>query len=485
MDRFYPVFRALGVSLALFSLTLLVPLIYSHVVHDGAESAYSLAFFSALGSGVLLWVLTRKHKRELKIREGFLMVVLIWSVLPLYASLPFYIQLDIGFTKAYFEAASGLTATGGTVLTGLDNLPRSINLWRHLMVWLGGMGLIVLAVAILPMLGIGGRQMFKTEIPSPMKDTKLTPRITQTAKGLWIVYAGITVSCILAYHWAGMNWFDAFCHGFSTVATGGFSTHDDSFAFWNSPAIEGTAIFFMLVGGMNFATHYFAITGRDFRAYLRDPEVYWFLVTLLVSVLLITFYLWEFRVYGNTTEALRYAAFNVISVATTTGFATTDYGLWPFFAPLWMLFLCSFVSCSGSTGGGIKMVRAVLLYKQVYRELLRAIHPNAVYPVKLGGSSVPQSMLFAVMAFGFIYMVSLVTLTLILTFTGLEIVTAFSAAVAMLNNTGPGLGSVVGPSGNYSTFTPFQTWVCSVAMLLGRLEIFTLLVVLTPAFWKK
>ncbi len=484
MQRFFPVFRALGGVLSLFSLALLVPLIHSHAIGDGAQEAYDLAFLATLGSGLLLWGLTHNHKRELQVRDGFLIVVLVWSVLPLFASIPLYVQLDISFTLAYFEATSGLTATGATVLSGLDQLPQSINLWRHLTIWLGGMGLIVLAVAILPMLGIGGRQMFKAEIPSPMKDTKLTPRIAQTAKGLWLVYVGITTACALAYRWAGMSWFDAVCHAFSTVALGGFSTHDASFAYWNSPLIEGIAIFFMLVAGMNFATHYVALTGRDLRTYLRDPEILWFLGVLLVSILLITFYLWEFRVYQNTTEALRYAAFNVVSVATTAGFANTDYSLWPFFAPLWMLFLCSFVSCSGSTGGGIKMMRAVLLYKQVYRELLRAMHPNAVYPVKLGGHSVPQNMLFAVLAFGFIYMVSLVTLTLVLSFSGLEIITAFSAAVASLNNTGPGLGSV-GPAGNYAGLTDFQTWVCSFAMLLGRLEIFTLLVVLTPAFWKK
>jgi len=484
MDRFLPVFRALGMLLSLFSLTLLVPLTYSHLIGDGAEAAYDLAFFATLGSGALLWGLTHSYKRELHVRDGFLLVVLAWSVLPVYASIPLYTQLDIGFTQAYFEAVSGLTATGATVLANLDSLPQSINLWRHLIIWLGGMGLIVLAVAILPMLGIGGRQMFKAEIPSPMKDTKLTPRIAQTAKGLWLVYVGITSTCALAYRWAGMSGFDAICHAFSTVALGGFSTHDASFAYWNSPLIEGVAIFFMLVAGMNFATHYVAITGRDLRTYLRDPEILWFLVVLLGSVLLLTFFLWGHHAYPSSSEALRHAAFNTISVATTAGFATTDYSLWPFFAPLWMLFLCSFISCSGSTGGGIKMMRAVLLYKQVYRELLRAMHPNAVYPVKLGGHSVPQNMLFAVLAFGFIYMVTLVTLTLVLSFSGLEIITAFSAAVASLNNTGPGLGSV-GPAGNYAGLNNFQTWACTFAMLLGRLEIFTLLVVLTPAFWKK
>jgi len=483
MERFLPVIRAFGMLLLLFSLTLLLPLATAHLFHDGAETAYDLAFFVTAGSGFLLWFFTRRYKRELNVRDGFLLVVLVWAALPIFAAIPFYTKLDIGFTRAYFEAASGLTSTGATTIPGLDSLPMSINLWRHLIIWLGGMGLIVLAVAILPMLGIGGRQMFKAETPGPMKDSKLTPRIAQTAKGLWLIYVGLTILCTLAYYWAGMDGFDAICHAFSTVSLGGFSTHDASFAYWNSPLIEGIAILFMLIAGMNFSTHYIAIADIDLRSYLRDPEILWFLGVLLVSILLIAFYLWGFHIYDGVTT-LRYAAFNVVSIATTAGFSSADYSFWPFFAPLWMLFLCSFVPCTGSTGGGIKMMRAVLLYKQVYRELLRAMHPSAVRPVKLGGRTVPNDMLFAVLAFSFIYMVSLVSLTLILSFSGMEIITAFSAVVASLNNTGPGLGEV-GPMSNYASFTQFQTWVCSFAMLLGRLEIFTLLVVLTPAFWKK
>ncbi|MDR0234540.1 MAG: TrkH family potassium uptake protein [Zoogloeaceae bacterium] len=484
MERFFPVIRAFGMLLALFSLTLLVPLAVAHFFQDGAETAYDLAFFVTAGSGLFLWFFTRRYKRELNVRDGFLLVVLVWSVLPVFAAIPFYTQLDVGFSGAYFEAASGLTSTGATVLPGLDLLPISINLWRHLIIWLGGMGLIVLAVAILPMLGIGGRQMFKAETPGPMKDSKLTPRIAQTAKGLWLVYVSITALCGTAYYWAGMDVFDALCHAFSTISLGGFSTHDANFAYWNSPLIESITILFMLIAGMNFSTHYIAIANIDLDAYLRDPEILWFLVVLFASILFITFFLWDANVYDTGLTTFRYAAFNVVSIATTAGFVSADYNFWPFFAPLWMLFLCSFVSCTGSTGGGIKMMRAILLYKQVYRELLHAMHPAAVHPVKLGGRSVSPNMLFAVLAFSFIYMVSLVSLTLILSFSGMEIVTAFSAIVASLNNTGPGLGEV-GPAGNYAGLSQFQTWVCSFAMLLGRLEIFTLLVVLTPAFWKK
>jgi trk system potassium uptake protein TrkH len=405
-------------------------------------------------------------------------------VLPIFAGMPLMFQLGISFTDAYFEAMSGLTTTGSTVLANLDTLPQSINLWRGMMVWLGGMGLIVLAVAILPLLGIGGRQMFKAETPGPMKDSQLTPRMTQTAKGLWGVYAVVTVLCILSLRWAGMTWFDAVMHSFSTMGLGGFSSHDASFGFWNSPAIEAVTVVFMLLAGMNFATMFLALYGRSFQPYLRDPEARWFLGITLGSVLGIAIYLWAMGTYPEFLTALRHSAFNVVSIATTTGFASVDYNLWPMFAPLWMLFLCSFATSAGSTGGGIKMIRAIILYKQVYRELMRSMHPNVVWPVRIGGDPVPQNILFAVLAFAFVYMCSIATMTLLLSFSGLEIVTAFSAVVASINNTGPGLNQV-GPATTYEVLTDFQTWVCSFAMLLGRLEIFTLLVVLTPAFWRR
>ncbi len=281
-----------------------------------------------------------------------------------------------------------------------------------------------------------------------------------------------------------MSWFDAVCHGFSTMGLGGFSTHDASFGFFNSPAIEFSAIVFMLIAGMNFGTLFLAVNGRSLRPYLHDPEAGWFIGVCLVSIFVVGLYIWKDGIYPDLDTALRHSAFNVISIATTTGYASVDFALWPIFAPLWMLFLSSFATSAGSTGGGIKMMRALLLYKQVYRELLRAMHPNAVYNVRIGGQVAPQPILFAVLAFAFMYMVSIVTLTLVLVFTGLDIVSAFTAIVASVNNTGPGLG-VVGPSTTYAVLEDFQTWVCIFGMLLGRLEIFTLLVVLTPAFWRK
>jgi trk system potassium uptake protein TrkH len=312
----------------------------------------------------------------------------------------------------------------------------------------------------------------------------MTPRLAQTAKGLWVVYSLITICCILSYRWAGMTWLDAIMHSFSTMGLGGFSSHDASFGFFDSPAIEAVCIFFMLITGMNFATHFMALSGRSFRPYIHDPEAKWFLIVTIGSVLGIAIFLDVHGVYPGFSEALRFSAFNVVSIATTTGFANTDYNLWPFFAPLWMLFLCSFATSAGSTGGGIKMIRAMLLYKQVYRELIRAMHPNAVHPVKIGTAVMPNNILFAVLAFAFMYMVSIVTMTLVLSFSGLEIITAFSAVVASINNTGPGLNQV-GPATNFGGLSDFQTWVCTFAMLLGRLELFTLLVVMTPAFWRK
>lgn len=484
MTRFAPVYRALGMIIMLFGLTMLVPLLVSYLNADGAQSAYDEAFLLTMFCGGLLWYRYRNCKRDLNIRDGFLMVVLVWTVLPAFAAVPLMIHLGITHTDAYFETVSGLTTTGSTVLSNLDSLPMSINLWRHQLVWIGGMGLIVLAIAILPLLGIGGRQMFKAETPGPMKDSKMTPRIAETAKGLWLVYVGVSIACIIAYKWAGMGWFDAICHGFSTMGLGGFSTHDASFGYFDSPAIEQVAIGFMLIAGMNFGTLFLAVSRRSIRPYLRDPEAGWFIGVCLLSILMIAIYIWKDGAYRDIETALRHAAFNVVSIATTTGYASVDFALWPMFAPLWMLFLSSFVTSAGSTGGGIKMMRALLLYKQVYRELLRAMHPNAVYNVRIGGQIAPQSILFAVLAFGFMYMVTIVSLTLLMTFTGLDIITAFTAIVASVNNTGPGLG-LVGPSTTYAVLEDFQTWICIFAMLLGRLELFTLLVVLTPAFWRK
>jgi trk system potassium uptake protein len=485
MNRLFPVINVLGIVILIFGFTMLVPLALSIWLNNVAQFVYYKSAAITIASGFMMWAVTRNYKRELKVRDGFLLVVLVWSVLPAFATLPLLFHLPyLSFTNAYFEATSGLTASGGTVLTGIDLLPPSINFWRTEMVWMGGMGLIVLAVAILPLLGVGGRQMFKAETPGPMKDTKLTPRIAETAKGLWLVYAGITFACAIAYKLAGMTWLDAVMHSFTTIGLGGFSSHDASFAHWNSPQIEGVAILFMLIAGINFASHFLAWREKSLLPYRYDPEAGLFITIILISCLMLTIYLWDMGVYPDLLTSLRYASFNTVSVATTTGYSNTDYNLWPIFAPLWILALCCFCSSSGSTGGGIKMIRAKLLFKQVFREMIVIMHPQAVTPVKLGNSVVSNQIVYAILAFLSIYLASIVSLTLILASSGLDFITSFSTVVACINNLGPGLNQV-GPAATFEGLTDFQTWVCSFTMLLGRLELFTLLIVFIPAFWRK
>ena len=485
MVRILPVLHILSHVIAILGAFMALPLGVSVVLDDGAAGAYDQAILVTGLAGVGLWAATRRHKRELQTRDGFLLVSLVWTVLPAFAMLPLLLYIPgLSVTDAYFETVSGLTTSGGTVLTGLDGLPASINIWRALLVWLGGMGIIVLAVAILPLLGVGGSQVFKAETPGPMKDNKLTPRMTQTAKGLWLVYLLITIACILALKVAGMNWVDAVVHAFSTMGLGGFSSHDDSYGYFNSPAIEGVTIVFMLMAGVNFATHFQVIRGAGIRTYRRDPEADLFLMVLGGSVLGIALFLLAHGVYPDFQTALRFSAFNVVSVATTTGFANTDFNLWPVFAPVWMLFLSCFCTCSGSTGGGIKMIRARLMFHQALREMTRIVHPRALVPVKLSGQPVENNIIFAVLAFMLMYGGTITIATMLLSATGLDIVTAFSATVACINNMGPGLNQV-GPATTYASLSDFQTWVCTAVMLLGRLELFTLIVVFTPSFWRR
>jgi trk system potassium uptake protein TrkH len=485
MHRLAPILHILGLIVMVFGASMLLPLTVSLVQGDDAQRAYDEALVITLVSGMLLWLVSRRHYREMRSRDGFLLVVLVWSILPLYASLPLMFYLPgLSFTDAYFEAMSGLTTTGSTVLAGLDDLPKSINLWRTQLHWLGGMGVIVLAVAILPLLGVGGRHMFRAEVPTPMKDTKLTPRMTETAKGLWLVYLLLTAACGIAYHLAGMEGLDALIHAFSTMALGGFSSHDASLAYYDSVALEVITMVFACLAAMNFASHFLFLRSRSFRVYLNDAEIRVFLSVVLASCLGLALYLWAKDIYLDFPSALRYAAFNTISLATSLGYVNDDYNAWPYFAALWMLFLCSFAACSGSTGGGIKMMRAKLLYKQLHRELVKLLHPSAQLPTKLGEHVVPNKIIYAVLAYFFVYVASIVTFTLALAASGLDVFTSFTAVVATINNTGPGLGQV-GPASNYAVLNDFQTWICTLAMLMGRLELFTLLVVLTPAFWRK
>jgi trk system potassium uptake protein TrkH len=485
MNKVLPITNVLGLMLMLFSLAFILPVGTSFWYQDGTAWEFLEAMIITLGGGYLMWLFTRRFKRELKARDGFLLVTLVWTVMAAFATIPLMGELrGLSFTDAYFETMSGLTTTGATTLTGLDTMPQAINMWRHELHWIGGMGIIVLAVAVLPLLGIGGRQLYKAETPGPMKDSQLTPRITETAKNLWLVYVGITVACILALKWAGMNWFDAICHAFSTLSLGGFSTHDASIGYYNSPLIEFVLIVFMLLAGMNFATHFLALRGRSFRSYLEDAEAKAYVLLMAVSCFGIGFYLWWMGTYANFWTALRHASFSVVSLASTTGFVTVDYSLWPIFAPLWMLFLSCVSVSSGSTGGGIKMIRTLLVFKQGWREMLLLIHPRAVVPVKVGDHAIANKVVFAVQGFIFLYFYSVVALTFLLLLSGMDFVSAFTAVIACINNAGPGLNQV-GPATNYQSLTDFQIWVLSFTMLLGRLELFTLLVLFTPAFWRK
>lgn len=485
MVRVIPVLYLLAFAIMILAGFMTLPLGISLLLDDGAATAYDESILITGVAGIVLWAFVRRQKQELQTRDGFLLVSLVWTVLPVFAMLPLLRHIPgLSVTDAYFEAVSGLTASGATVLSGLDALPASINLWRGLMVWFGGMGIIVLAVAILPLLGVGGSQVFKAETPGPMKDTKLTPRMTQTAKGLWLVYLALTIACLIAYKLAGMSWVDALMHAFTTTGLGGFSTHDSSFAYFDSPVIEVICIVFMLASSINFATHFRFMRGGGAGVYRRDPEVMVLLAVLALSVLGIALYLLSSGVYVSFWTAMRYAAFNVISVASTTGYANTDYNLWPVFVPVWMLMLSGFCTCSGSTGGGIKMIRARLMFHQALREMTRIVHPRAQVPVKLAGHPVENNIIFAVLAFMLMYGATITVCTMLLSATGLDIISAFSAAIACVNNMGPGLNAV-GPATTFAVLTDFQTWVCTVTLLLGRLELFTLIVVFTPSFWKR
>jgi trk system potassium uptake protein len=481
----FPVLNVLGAIIVIFAVTMVVPLAFAFFGSDAALPAYDNAILITLVSGGLLFVATRRFKRELQPRDGFLLVALVWTALPAFATLPLLLHVkDMSFTDAYFESMSGLTTTGATVMSGLDSLPMSINVWRHLLVWMGGMGILVLAVAILPLLGVGGAQVFKAESTGPLKEQKLTPRIRETAKGLYAVYFALSAACFLAYAGAGMDWADAFMVMCATMGLGGFVPYDASFAHWDSQRIENVAVLFMLLAGFNFSVHFLAWRRRSLWVYLADPEGKAFISITLGAVLLIAIFLTVNEVYPDFGTAFRHALFNTVSIATTTGFASVDYNQWPMFAPVLMLLLCCFATCAGSTGGGIKMIRAIILHKQALREFTRILHPRVINPVTIGGQVIENNVIFAVLAFMLIWGGALIVLTMVLLASGLDVITAFTAVVASLNNTGPGLNQV-GPATNYASLNDFETWVCSFAMLIGRLELMAVLVLVTPGFWRK
>ncbi len=488
MRDLLPVLRVLGMLMVMFALSMLLPFAVSWFTDDGIWRIYPWAIGITAAAGLSLWIGLDHFRRELQPRHGVILVTLVWVVLPLCAMLPLvlgmgHVGLSISFTHAYFEAVSGLTTTGATVLTGLDALPVSINVWRTFLQWLGGMGILILAVAILPLLGVGGAQLFRAEAAGPIKDTKLTPRMTETAKGLWGVYGVFSLACALAFWAAGMEPLDALMHMFATVSLGGLSSHDASFAYFDSPLIELIALVFMLLASCNFALYFVAMRKGRWDGFWRDPEMRATLAVLLGGGLIVALLLWAKGVYGPV-EALRYGIFHVVSVATTTGFTTVDYLSWPVFAPVLMLLLSGVATSAGSTGGGIKMVRMLILLKQARRELTRLVHPRAMQPVRLGNGVVDDRMIFSVLAFMLVYGATVITLSMVLLLTDLDPVTAFSAVLASVHCTGPGLGAL-GPSSNYAVLTDFQTWICTLAMLLGRLEILSFMALLSPAFWRR
>ncbi|OKB64389.1 potassium transporter [Serratia marcescens] len=482
--HFRAITRIVGLLVILFSGTMFIPGLVALIYRDGAGRAFSQTFFVALTIGLMLWWPNRKQKHELKPREGFLIVVLFWTVLGSVGALPFLFaeRPNLSLTDAFFESFSGLTTTGATTLVGLDSLPKAILFYRQMLQWMGGMGIIVLAVAILPILGVGGMQLYRAEMPGPLKDNKMRPRIAETAKTLWLIYVLLTVACALALWGAGMSVFDAIGHSFSTIAIGGFSTHDASIGYYASPTINTIIAVFLLISGCNYGLHFALLSGRSLKVYGRDPEFRMFIFVQLTLVVVCTLVLWGHGVYKTGMETLNQAFFQVVSMATTAGFTTDSIAKWPLFLP--MLLLCSaFIGgCAGSTGGGLKVIRILLLYLQGSRELKRLVHPNAVYTIKLGNRALPERILEAVWGFFSAYALVFIVSMLAIIATGVDDFSAFAAVTATLNNLGPGLGVV---ADNFTTMPAAAKWILVVTMLFGRLEVFTLLVLFTPTFWRE
>ena len=480
---FSAVQRVVGFLIAGSSLMMLPPVLVSLWYKDGTATLFLLCAAILLATGLLVFFPVRHAKQELRLRDGFLIVVSAWLALVLVGAVPFVFLTSphLSYVDSVFESMSGLTTTGATIVTNIDALPRAVLYYRQQLQWLGGMGIIVLAVAILPMLRIGGMQLYRAETPGPMKDSKLTPRITETAKALWLIYVGITLTCIFAYWLAGMKLFDAVGHAFSTVAIGGFSTHNDSLAFWNNPTVEVVAIIFMAIAGINFALHFTAWRRASAQPYFLDPELKVYASLLMVFAIIVSFALYLTGTYDSMLLSIRYGTFQVVSAMTTTGFTTAPFYMWTGFLPVLLICIAFIGGCAGSTAGGMKVIRVILLYRQSIREIQRLVHPHAVIPVKIGGQRTSDTVISAVWGFFFLYIANFALMTIMLTATGLDAETAYSAVGACITNLGPALGQA-GP--NYASLNDVAKIILSIAMLLGRLEIYTLLVLLTPAFWR-
>lgn len=485
MNVIFTIIHIFGVVTMGFSGLMATCLITAIIAEDGATYAFLLGTAVTLIAGALMFFPTLKRPKKVSRQAGFLLVSMTWTLMPVFCTLPLLLYMpQLSFIDAYFEVVSGLTTTGATVLSGLDNLPMSINLWRHELNWIAGMGIIIFAVAILPILGIGGMQLYKAETPGSVKESELPPRIAQTAKALWLVYAGISVACIIALRLAGMDWFDAVCHAFSAMSLGGFSTHDSNVGFFDSLPIEVVLTVFQLLAAINFATHFIALKKRSFNPYTDDMEARAFLILVLGSCVIAAYVLYDAGTYTDFFTALRHASFNLVSIAADCGFATQDFNQWPIFVPMWMLFLSCLSASSGSTGGGIRMIRTIILMKQARLELFKFIHPSAVKSLRIGDTVINSKIVTSVTGFIFLYFISIVILVFALLLSGLDFLSAFSAIIACFNNAGPGLNQV-GPASNYAGLSDFQTGVCIFAMLLGRVQIFSIVILFVPEFWKK
>ena len=468
-----------SVLVLFFSFSYIFPIVVSIIFDDGALHIFVKTLIAISLIGIIGLAATRNINNELSQKDGFVIIVMFWVVLSVAGSIPFYLS-GMSIIDSFFESMSGITTTGATVISNIDALPESVLFYRQMLQWMGGMGLIVLAIAVMPLLGIGGGQIYKTEIPGAMGEQRLTPRIKETAQALWSIYLGLTILCALLYYLGGMSAFDAISHAMSTVAIGGFSTHNESIGYFNSSTIEIICIVFMLLSAFSFTLHYFAIYKRKPLKYFYDPE-FRFFFSILLLVLAVSLFINSFTDYENSPN-FKEIVFHSVSMITTTGFSTSDTSDWPL-SVSFLLLVGAFVgACSGSVGGGVKSWRVMIMLNHAYSNIMKMIHPNSVISLKIGSRSVDDEVATSVWGFFSIYVISFMILLLAVLTSGLDLESAFSAVGACLNNLGPGLGAV---SENYSNISSFTKSILAFAMLLGRLEIFTLLVILTPMFWAK
>ena len=475
------IFNLLGILLTIFSLSFVPPLILSVIYDEQLSKIFLYSFIFLITLGFLMWFASRQKDLPLNISDGFIITTMFWVVLACAGSIPFYF-FGMSVNDAIFESVSGITTTGATVIVGLDELPKSLLIYRQLLQWIGGMGLIILAVAVMPTLGIGGSQLYKMELPGSHGNQKLTPKITDSAKALWKIYFGLTIICAFLYFLSGMNFFDAIAHSLSTVAGGGFSTHDTSIGFFKSGLIETVCIIFMLLSAASFAVHYAAIFGGKPLNYFYDAEFKFFLSAVILIATVICIFHTVNNSYADILLTARTSIFHTVSIVTTSGFTTENFSLWPSFLPYLLLVGAFMGACSQSVGGGIKTWRVLIMVKQAYKEILNIVHPNAVVSSKIGNKVIDSKIAEKVWGFFSIYVFIFMFLLMAMLGTGLDFESSFSAIGACLNNLGPGLGDV---ANNYKNVSEGGKRILCIAMILGRLEIFTLLVLFTPAFWRR